>query len=144
MAEIEQPTENGLYVGVIKGGLKPAMRLIVMGIVDPQPRSISMNLTCNSNEEEKDVGLQVLVNFLDRTVIRNSKVSGTWGKEEKSIPYFPFAGGEPFKMEIFCEHQQFRILVDGQPLCGFTHRIKELQSINVLQISGDMRLTKVA
>ncbi|MBN3289420.1 LEGLA protein, partial [Polypterus senegalus] len=103
-----------------------------------------MNLTCNSNEEEKDVGLQVLVNFLDRTVIRNSKVSGTWGKEEKSIPYFPFAGGEPFKMEIFCEHQQFRILVDGQPLCGFTHRIRELQSITVLQISGDMRLTKVA
>lgn len=47
-------------------------------------------------------------------------------------------------MEILCEHQQFRILVDGQPLCGFAHRLKHLASLNSLRIIGDLQLTKVA
>lgn len=48
------------------------------------------------------------------------------------------------QMEIVCEHQQFRILVDGQPLCGFAHRFTQLASLTALRVSGDLQLTKVA
>lgn len=48
------------------------------------------------------------------------------------------------QMEIVCEHQQFRILVDGQPLCGFTHRLLPLASLTALRVIGDLQLTKVA
>lgn len=48
------------------------------------------------------------------------------------------------QMEIVCEHQQFRILVDGQPLCNFTHRLSPLASLTALQVFGDLQLTKVA
>ncbi len=48
------------------------------------------------------------------------------------------------QMEIVCEHQQFRILVDGQPLCGFTHRLSPLASLTALRVFGDLQLTKVA
>lgn len=48
------------------------------------------------------------------------------------------------QMEILCEHQQFRVMVDGQPLCGFAHRIQKLASLTALKVWGDMQLTKVA
>ena len=47
-------------------------------------------------------------------------------------------------MEIVCEHQQFRILVDGQPQFSFTHRLTPLASLTALRVAGDLQLTKVA
>ncbi|MBN3298731.1 LEGLB protein, partial [Amia calva] len=137
-------SQEGVYIGEIKGGLKPSMRLVVMGIVKKQPKSIAVVLACHPNDPDTDVGLQVIVSFQDRAILRNAKVSGEWGIVEKNISYFPFAAGEAFKMEILCEHQSFRILVDGQPLCGFAHRIGQLASLTALHVSGDMQLTKVA
>ncbi|KAJ8411936.1 hypothetical protein AAFF_G00155740 [Aldrovandia affinis] len=217
-------TREELYVGEIKGGLKPAMRLVVMGIVKQQPKrwnskpaGVSVSLlvvfgclttwtgpnsagglqsekeweeenvrrsysdgvgpytnmitfqhwekikigmvvavVCHpENETETDVGLQVAINFQDRAVLRNARMGGKWGVSESALSYFPFAAGESFPlafhrrqcgimMEIVCEHQQFRILVDGQPLCGFTHRITQLASLTTLHICGDLQLTKVA
>lgn len=50
----------------------------------------------------------------------------------------------PLQMEILCEHQQIRVLLDGRQLCDFTHRVQPLNLVKALQISGDIRLTKVA
>lgn len=46
-------------------------------------------------------------------------------------------------MEILCEHQQFRVQVDGQQLFDFTYRFQQLQKLTALKITGDLRLTKV-
>ncbi|XP_062325557.1 galectin-related protein A-like [Osmerus eperlanus] len=145
MAEKDIKT-NEDYVGEIKGGLRPSMKLIVMGIVNKRPRSIEVTLSSDPPEEdtEGDVGLQVKVSFMDKAVMRNARLAGTWGPSENTLSYFPFAAGEPFKMEIVCEHQQFRILVDGQPLCGFAHRLPQLASLTALRVLGDLQLTKVA
>ncbi|XP_045563044.1 galectin-related protein B isoform X2 [Salmo salar] len=139
MAEKDNKKDNEEYVGAIKGGLRPTMRLIVMGIVNKKPQSDPVE-----EHFEGDVGLQVNVNFLAKAVQRNARLAGNWGTSENTLSYFPFAAGEPFKMEIVCEHQQFRILVDGQPLCGFTHRLSPLASLTALRVFGDLRLTKVA
>lgn len=48
------------------------------------------------------------------------------------------------QMELLCEHQQIRVLLDGRQLCDFTHRIQPLNLVKALQISGDIKLTKVA
>ncbi|KTG45235.1 hypothetical protein cypCar_00014960 [Cyprinus carpio] len=137
------------YVGKIKGGLRPTMRLVVMGIVHKQPKSMVVLVACPSKGEgdeeiEGDVGLELKVNFSEKAVLRNARLSGKWGASETALSFFPFAPGEPFKMEIVCEHQQFRILVDGQPLCGFTHRLTQLASLTALRVHGDLQLTKVA
>ncbi|XP_031685205.1 galectin-related protein B [Oncorhynchus kisutch] len=146
MAEKDNKKENEEYVGTIKGGLRPTMRLVVMGIVNKKPQSMVVSLSSDPVEEdfEGDVGLQVKVNFLAKAVQRNARLAGNWGTSENTLSFFPFAAGEPFKMEIVCEHQQFRILVDGQPLCGFTHRLSPLASLTALRVFGDLRLTKVA
>lgn len=107
-----------------------------------------MEVTLSSHpqeeEEEGDVGLQLKVSFMEKAVQRNARLAGKWGKAENTLSFFPFAAGESFKMEIVCEHQQFRILVDGQPLCGFTHRFVPLASLTALRVFGDLQLTKVA
>ncbi|KAG7466119.1 hypothetical protein MATL_G00161550 [Megalops atlanticus] len=145
MAENDKIKNEEMYVGEIKGGLKPSMRLIVMGIVKQQPKSMVVSLVCPPQDDtESDVGLQLTVSFQDRAVLRNARLAGQWGVSENALSYFPFAAGEPFKMEIVCEHQQFRILVDGQPLCGFAHRLTQLASLTTLHVCGDLQLTKVA
>ncbi|XP_037550805.1 galectin-related protein A-like [Nematolebias whitei] len=144
--EDEDKKENEGYVGEIKGGMRPAMKLVIMGIVNKKPKSIEVSLSSKPQEEEDggDVGLQMKVSFADKAVHRNARLSGQWGQCENTMSFFPFAPGEPFKMEIVCEHQQFRVLVDGQPLCGFTHRLSLLSSLTSLRILGDLQLTKVA
>ncbi|XP_055027003.2 galectin-related protein A isoform X1 [Misgurnus anguillicaudatus] len=156
------------YVGEIKGGLRPTMRLTVMGIVHKHPKSMVVLVSCQSKIEEDeeiegDVALELKVNFAERAVIRNARLSGQWGASETALSFFPFASGEPFKksrlirpgkifpvfnspilMEIVCEHQQFRIMVDGRPLCGFAHRFTQLSSLTALRVHGDLQLTKVA
>ncbi|XP_061825021.1 galectin-related protein B [Nerophis lumbriciformis] len=145
---------NGEYMGEIKGGLRPSMKLVVMGIVAKKPKSIEVVVSCKPHREEDeedgesesegDVGLQLKVTFTDKAVQRNARLDGKWGRAENTLSFFPFAPGEPFKMEIVCEHQQFRILVDGQPLCGFSHRLPQLASLTALRVFGDVHLTKVA
>ncbi|XP_064514445.1 galectin-related protein A-like isoform X2 [Pseudopipra pipra] len=137
-AKVEQ------YVGEIKGGLRPAMKLTVIGIVHSNPKSFSLALLCDPVDANKDVGLLFTVNFSEKSITRNARIGGKWGKEEKTIPYFPFTAGDTFKMELLCEHQQIRVLLDGRQLCDFTHRIQPLNLVKVLQISGDIKLTKVA
>ncbi|XP_069773189.1 galectin-related protein A isoform X2 [Narcine bancroftii] len=143
MADTDNSSPVKPFVGEIKSGLKPSMRMTIMGIVHSKPNSFVLRLISNPLEPETDIGLQVTVNFWDRSVVRNSKVSGKWGKEEKNIPYFPFVPMQHFKMEILCEHQQFRVQVDGQQLFDFTYRIQQLQKLTALKIIGDLRLTKV-
>ncbi|XP_071385194.1 LOW QUALITY PROTEIN: galectin-related protein B [Centroberyx affinis] len=144
--EEKDKKENGQYIGEIKGGLRPSMKLVVMGIINKKPKSIEVTVASSPQEEdsEPDVGLQLKVSFMDKAVQRNARLAGKWGPAENTLSFFPFTPGEPFKMEIVCEHQQFRILVDGQPLCGFTHRLPQLASLTALRVFGDLQLTKVA
>lgn len=134
------------YSGVITGGLRPSMKLLVMGIFHKKAKSIEVVVSSAPQQEETegDVGLQLKVNFSDKVVQRNARLAGKWGPSENTLSYFPFTAGESFKMEIVCEHLQFRILVDGQPLCGFNHRLTPLASLTALRVCGDLHLTKVA
>ncbi|XP_075699372.1 galectin-related protein A-like [Rhinoderma darwinii] len=144
MTEIETCTNGEKYVGDIKGGLKPAMKITIMGIVDVSPKSFTVSLLCSPKDAEEDVALLLTVNFQDRSITRNAKFAGIWGAEEKKIPYFPFNAGDNFKMEILCEHQQMQVLLDGQRLCDFTHRVPQLKAVTGLRVTGDVQLTKVA
>ncbi|XP_028581528.2 galectin-related protein A-like isoform X1 [Podarcis muralis] len=144
MTENDRCTTVEKYVGEIKGGLRPTMKITIMGVICPAPKSFSVTLLCDPMDANLDIGLLFAVSFLEKSIVRNSRIAGKWGKEEKTIPYFPFTTGESFKMELLCEHQQIRVLLDGRQLCSFTHRVQPMQRVTALQISGDIKLTKVA
>lgn len=47
------------------------------------------------------------------------------------------------QIEIHCEHQRFRIFVDGHQLFDFYHKVKSLPSIDAVRIQGDLQITKL-
>ncbi|XP_062433200.1 galectin-related protein A-like [Rhea pennata] len=144
MSENDRCAKMEQYIGEIKGGLRPAMKITVIGMVHSNPKSFAVTLLCDPVDANKDVGLLLTVNFSEKSITRNARIGGKWGREEKIIPYFPFTAGDTFKMELLCEHQQIRVLVDGRQFCDFTHRIQALNLVKALQITGDIKLTKVA
>nr|XP_006113465.1 galectin-related protein A-like isoform X2 [Pelodiscus sinensis] len=144
MTENDRGKNVERYVGEIKGGLRPAMKITIIGVICSNPKSFAVTLLCDPLDASKDIGLLLAVNFSEKSITRNALIAGKWGREEKTIPYFPFTAGDTFKMELLCEHQQIRVLLDGRQLCYFTHRVHPLNLVTALQISGDIKLTKVA
>ncbi|MBN3304828.1 LEGL protein, partial [Amia calva] len=125
--------------------MRPGKKIIVMGIVDPEPDSFDISLACGGLEEDPpaDVALELSARFAEKQFLRKACVSGEWGKEETSIPYFPFIQDQPFRIEIHCEHQRFRIFVDGHQLFDFYHRVGTLPAIDTIRINGSLQITKL-
>ncbi|XP_060943665.1 galectin-related protein B-like [Limanda limanda] len=137
------------FSGRIRGGMRPGKKILVMGIVDQEPESFDVSLTCGRDSETDedeapcDVALKLSARFSDRQFLRSARVSGKWTGEEVSTSYFPFLPEQPFRVEIHCEHQRFRIFVDGHSLFDFYHKVKSLPSIDSVRIRGDLQITKL-
>ncbi|KAM9810092.1 galectin-related protein-like [Syngnathus typhle] len=136
------------FSGRIRGGMRPGKKIIVMGIVDLEPESFDVSLTCGRDmdkdkEAAYDVALKLTARFSDRQFLRSACVAGKWTEEEASTAYFPFIPDQPFRVEIHCEHQRFRIFVDGHQLFDFYHKVKSLASIDTVRIDGDLQITKL-
>ncbi|XP_067845617.1 galectin-related protein-like [Heptranchias perlo] len=132
------------FCGTIKGGMRPGKKIVVMGIVDPNPKSFEISLCCgDSDVPPADVAVELQARFPDHQFVRNAFVSGEWGEEETPIPYFPFIPDQPFRLEMHCEYQRFRIFIDGHQLFDFCHRVENFSAINMIKIIGDLQLTKL-
>ncbi|XP_068423796.1 galectin-related protein-like isoform X2 [Clinocottus analis] len=136
------------FSGRIRSGMRPGKKILVMGIVDLEPDSLDVSLTCGRDSEKAgttphDVALKLTARFADRQFLRSARVNGKWTGEEASTAYFPFIPDQPFRIEIHCEHQRFRIFVDGHPLFDFYHKVKSFSSIDTIQIRGDLLITKL-
>ncbi|CAL9687863.1 unnamed protein product [Knipowitschia caucasica] len=135
------------FSGRIRGGMRPGKKIIVMGIVDLEPVSFDVSLTCGHITEKEDppydVALKLTARFSERRLLRTARVSGKWTVEEASSEYFPFIPDQPFRIELHCEHERFRIFVDGHQLFDFYHKIKSLPSIDTVRIDGDLHITKL-
>ncbi|TNN44530.1 Galectin-related protein [Liparis tanakae] len=86
------------------------------------PSEFFIALTCGPGSEEPppDVALELCVRFEDRQVLRRAC------------------------MEIHCEPSRFRVIVDGQKLFDFQHRLTALGAIDTLWIRGGVTVTKLA
>ncbi|XP_003215269.1 galectin-related protein isoform X1 [Anolis carolinensis] len=143
-AEVYFPRLTVPFCGHIKGGMRPGKKILVMGIVDLNPESFDIRLTCGDTEDPPaDIAIELKAIFSDRQFLRNACVSGEWGEEQSSLPYFPFIPDQPFRVEILCEHPRFRIFVDGHQLFDFYHRVEKLSAIDTIKINGDLQLTKL-
>ncbi|XP_069577415.1 galectin-related protein-like [Brachyistius frenatus] len=135
------------FSGRIRGGMRPGKKIIVMGIIDLEPDGFDVSLTCGRDSEKEepplDVALKLTARFADRQFLRSARVSGKWTEEEASTAYFPFIPDQPFRIEIHCEHQRFRIFVDRHQLFDFYHKVKSLPSIDSVRIHGDLHITKL-
>ncbi|XP_069464281.1 galectin-related protein [Ambystoma mexicanum] len=130
------------FCGHIKAGMRPGKKILVMGILDPNPESFDVRLTCGE-ADDADVAMELKALFAEKQLLRNARVAGVWGEEQSSQAYFPFIPDQPFRVEILCEHPRFRVFVDGHQLFDFYHCVPNLSAIDTIRINGDLQLTKL-
>ncbi|KAF4795815.1 Galectin-3 [Turdus rufiventris] len=78
-----------------------------------------------------------------KVIVCNSKFQDVWGKEERTAPRFPFEAGKPFKLQILCETDHFKVAVNDAHLLQYNFREKRLNEVTKLCIGGDIALTSV-
>ncbi|KAM7066986.1 galectin-9 isoform 1-T1 [Molossus nigricans] len=133
------PTYPMPFFTSIPGGLYPSKSIIVSGTILPSAQRFHINL-CSG----KDIAFHLNPRFDEYAVVRNTKINDLWGAEERGLNRkMPFVQGQSFLVWIMCEGQYFTVAVDGQHLCNYYHRLKNLPAINSLEVAGDVQLTHV-
>ncbi|XP_070605735.1 galectin-3 isoform X2 [Erythrolamprus reginae] len=126
----------------LHSGLVPRLLITVTGTVNPKPNRFQVDL-----KKGDDIAFHFNPRFHEdnrKVIVCNTKIRNVWGTEDRTAPRFPFEAGKPFKIQILCEADQLKIAVDDAHLMQYKHRIKELQQITKLYVSGDVTLTSVS
>ncbi|KAL6032590.1 hypothetical protein STEG23_036079 [Scotinomys teguina] len=123
----------------IPNGLYPSKSIIISGMVLPDAKRFHINLRTGM-----DIAFHLNPRFNEKAVVRNTQINNSWGPEERSLHgNMPFSRGQSFSVWILCEVQCFKVAVNGQHLCEYYHRLKNLPAINNLEVAGDVQLTHV-
>lgn len=130
--EMDQPMP---FVAEMPGGLYPSKKIVVSGIALPSAERLQINLYSGN-----DIALHLDIRFRENVVVCNTKMNGIWGSEERSpIEKMPFIPGQRFSVCITCEADYFRVDVNGGHLCEYYHKLKNLSSINKVEVVGDTK-----
>lgn len=91
----------------------------------------------SGKSDEADIILHLSIRFHDDIIVRNSKLGGSWGGEERdenlnelTAPN-PTTPGDVFKLYILIGDDRFHIAINGHPYCtyGFRAALSEIRSI---------------
>ncbi|CAH1646069.1 unnamed protein product [Spodoptera littoralis] len=87
--------------------------------------------------EVTEIPLHFNVRFDERTVVCNTKISGSWGMEERHE--LPLSPGQEFCVTIICDVNVFKILVNDKLYCYYEHRLNP-KNITAVSIKGPLKL----
>ncbi|NWI98113.1 LEG4 protein, partial [Pitta sordida] len=77
------------------------------------PRRFHINLRAGPGG---DIALHLNPRMDEGAVVRNTLSGGSWGHEERDVPYNPFQRGDYFELSIRCGNHRFKVFVEGKPL----------------------------
>uniref|UniRef100_A0A3B4ANL3 Galectin n=1 Tax=Periophthalmus magnuspinnatus TaxID=409849 RepID=A0A3B4ANL3_9GOBI len=78
------------YQGMIAGGLSPKRTIIIRGMLPYGASRMAINFIVSRTG---DIAFHLNPRLNEGLVVRNSKIGGGWGKEEREINFNPFAEG---------------------------------------------------
>ncbi|XP_033832308.1 galectin-4-like isoform X2 [Periophthalmus magnuspinnatus] len=128
------------YQGMIAGGLSPKRTIIIRGMLPYGASRMAINFIVSRTG---DIAFHLNPRLNEGLVVRNSKIGGGWGNEEREINFNPFAEGQYFDMSIRCGNQRFKVFVNGQHLFDFFHRMQSFNEIDQLEIKGDVQISYI-
>nr|XP_037274840.1 galectin-4-like [Rhipicephalus microplus] len=124
--------------------MAPGRVVIVSGVVEPKPYRFHVNLQTDVGDTA-DMGLHLNPRFdtKPRGVVLNSRDRDQW-QQEVQVPgnKFPFTEGSPFEIQIHCQEDKFRVLVNGTFLADFPHRI-DCSRIDYVCVDGSVILDRI-
>ncbi|XP_044517907.1 galectin-3 [Gracilinanus agilis] len=129
------------YDHPLPGGIMPRMLITILGTTKPNANKIALDF-----KKGNDVAFHFNPRFNEdnkRIIVCNSKFDNNWGKEERH-QMFPFEAGKPFKIQVLVETDHFKVAVNDAHLLQYNHRMKNLNEITKLGISGDINLTSTS
>ncbi|OCT64862.1 hypothetical protein XELAEV_18041101mg, partial [Xenopus laevis] len=124
----------------LPSGVVPRLKITVNGKINPNPKRFVVDL-----KKGQDIALHINPRFHERphVIVRNSMINTKWGPEERQAPKFPFAAGQPFKIQVHCEADHYKVAVNNEILFQYSHRVRELHEIKNVHVYGDITLTDV-
>ncbi|XP_058269687.1 galectin-9-like [Hemibagrus wyckioides] len=125
------------YKTTMYGGMWAGKKIVIQGLVNPQASRFRIDL-CHKD----GIAFHSNPRFDENTVVCNTKTMNEWGLEERSGE-IPFEKGQSFQIIISCTTEQYNVFVNGNLVTTFKHRFTNLWEIDVLEVSGDLRLTDV-
>uniref|UniRef100_A0A671NR93 Galectin n=1 Tax=Sinocyclocheilus anshuiensis TaxID=1608454 RepID=A0A671NR93_9TELE len=129
------------YKSIIYDGVQPAKCIIIQGVITPQAKRFD-NITSFSLRHRTGIAFYYSLCFDENVVVCNSYEDGTWGNEEQSGLKL-FERGQPFQVTICCSPDNYKMFVNGEKACTYSHRYTKLEEIDVLEVSGDVQLSFV-
>ncbi|XP_060083867.1 galectin-9-like isoform X2 [Ylistrum balloti] len=134
------------FLSGIPGGAVPGKMINIMGSLASMPCRFHVNLQ-EGTQDSCDVAFHMDVRFRfgsdGNIIVRNHMSRGTWGMEERTIPFFPFSIGASFDMIILVETTCFKVAINNKHFLEFKHRLHPPTRYSTLKIGGDVRLSQI-
>lgn len=90
-----------------------------------------------------DIGFHFNPRFDQNCVVRNSRVRGVWGPEERRPENrVPFALGQPFEMIILIDQTDIKVAVNSKHFIEYKHRLP-FTSMKIFNVEGDLAVDKI-
>ncbi|XP_063908416.1 galectin-8-like [Zophobas morio] len=117
--------------------------ICVTGTVLPKCSRFAVNLTCGRSPNS-DVAFHLNPRLLQRYVVRNTRLNGHWGIEEKtSTVKFPFSRTNTnFLLSILVCEKEFLVSVDGIHVCSYAFRVP-WEKITRIEVQGEVDVVNV-
>ncbi|XP_064603678.1 uncharacterized protein LOC135469083 [Liolophura sinensis] len=129
------------YVGVIPGKFQVGKAVRIRGVVTDTGKDVfSLNFQCDPSGDE--IAYHFNPRHSDEAVVRNSKIGGDWGDEERDIPHFPFHPGNFFDMFCVATNEGFTTFINGAFYVNFAYRCS-VEQVSHMAIQGDVDIADV-
>ncbi|XP_055716699.1 galectin-4-like isoform X2 [Phlebotomus papatasi] len=115
---------------------RDGLSIRVLGEILPTCERFSINLVLNT--PERDVALHINPRLPQNYIVRNSRVGGVWGNEERTsaLP-FSLHRGSSFIIQILFTSSCYLISVNGRHVAAFTHRLP-FSKVKCMEVKGDV------
>ncbi|KAM9708903.1 galectin-3 [Menidia menidia] len=122
----------------LHAGIMPRLLITIIGEPSPGASRFNVDLIKGS-----DIVFHFNPRFPEQTIVRNSRLGGYWGPEERDGG-FPFVEGRRFELKILVEEDMFKVAVDETHLLEYEHRVGGLEEVTLLRVAGDILLDSAA
>ncbi|XP_022818775.1 galectin-4-like [Spodoptera litura] len=132
----QDPNLKVPFVVPILGCMQPDRVIRVKGTTPTGGERFAINLQCGPKlYPDEDIAFSFSPRFNQGTIVLNHFGCSKWGHEVTQAPS-PLSSGSPFEFYIYCYENSFKVLLNEQQVCEFSHRIP-IQRITHVMVDGD-------
>jgi len=127
------------YNSIIPQELNPGTWINVTVATHANPHRFDINLCCECDDEER--ALHFNPRFYQQETVRNSRLGGDYGDEEKDGG-FPFEANKVYEIGIQVQEDSYKIYVNREYYVDYAHRCSA-QDSHHLTVNGDVSVLDV-